>query len=66
MKMVRSSRSAAPWARRDAAVRSHVGRTMCCVRCRRVERGRSHVVQKESQRGDRQRYRMAGSVKRGA
>ena len=36
---------------------------MCCVKCRRVERGRSHVIQKESQRGNRQRFRLARSVK---
>ena len=61
--MARTSRSAAPWERRDAADRSYVGRTMCCVKCRRVERGRSHVIQKESQRGNRQRFRLARSVK---
>ena len=64
--MARSSRSAAPWERRDAAVRSHVGRTMCCVRCRRVERGRSHVVQKESQRGDRRWFRTVRMLKENA
>ena len=64
--MARSSRSAAPWERRDAAHKSYVGRTMCCVRCRRVERGRSHVVQKESQRGDRRWFRAARAMKESA
>ena len=61
--MVRLSRSTAPWKRRDAADKSYVGKTMCCVRCRRVERGRSHVAQKESQRGDRRRFRTARVLK---
>ena len=64
--MARPSRSAAPWERCDAADRSYVGRTMCCVRCRRVERGRSHVVQKKSQRGDRRRFRVARMLKKNA
>ena len=66
--MARLSRSAAPWERRAAADRSHVGRTMCCVRCRRTARRSPLRSTRRSsgRRGDNaQSRRVAGAVRGG-
>ena len=53
------SRSSRAWIRRDAADQSALRSDICCTRCRKVERGLSHVIQQRSRIGSRKQYRVA-------
>ncbi len=61
---MRMSRSRQTWQRREAKRASRFALEVHCRRCRKMEKGESHVAQKPGLTGARGRFRIAAALKK--